>query len=172
MKRIQLRDLRQEERKTLKRELKSQNRTVVWRSQAILMSVDEGLTPEQIGQRVGYSRESVRQVLHKFDEDGIVALYPQSRARKDEQRAYNDEARKKLQALVRHSPRDFDCESSLWSLALLAEVSYAEGLTDRVVHPDTVAQTLHQLGVDWKKAKRHIQSPDEHYERKKSDVIG
>ncbi len=60
----------------------------------------------------------------------------------------------------------------MWTLQLLAEVSYQEGLTDRLVHSDTVGETLHQLGVDWKKAKRHIQSPDEHYKRKKNDATG
>jgi len=60
----------------------------------------------------------------------------------------------------------------VWTLTLLTQVAYQEGLTDRVVHRDTMSETLAQLEVNWKKAKRHIQSSDEHYTRKKSDVIG
>lgn len=96
-----------------------------------------------------------------------MAIYPKAYGHHDDQRAFKDAAREQLKAIVHQSPRDFDCESSMWMLSLLAEVSY-QGLTDRLVHQDTVGETLHQLGVDWKKAKRHIQSPDAHYRHKKT----
>lgn len=114
----------------------------------------------------------VRVVLHRFNGKGVAAIYPQSRARHDDQRAFKDEAREQLKQIVRQSPRDFGCESSLWTLQLLAEVSYQAGLTERLVHRDTVAETLEQLGITWKKAKRHLQSPDTNYRAKKSAAIG
>lgn len=172
MKRYRLRDLSEKEREQLLKELKSSNKTVVWRSQAVLMHRNEQLTPQEIAKRLGYSREMIRQVLHDFDTRGLAAIYPQSRARKADQRAFDNEAREKLTALVRQSPREFGHESSLWTLSLLAEVSYAQGLTDRVVNPDTVNETLSQMGISWKKAKRHLQSPDEQYVPKKNDAIG
>jgi transposase len=110
--------------------------------------------------------------IQRFNQEGIQAIYPKSTARHDDQRAFQDEAREQLKVIVHQSPREFGCESSMWTLQLLAVVSYAEGLTDRLVHSDTVGETLHQLGINWKKAKRHIQSPDEQYVRKKSDEIG
>ncbi len=39
----------------------------------------------------------------------------------------------------------------MWTLRELAQVSYEEGLTTWLVHPDTIRATLHQLGVTWKK---------------------
>jgi len=172
MRPIYAREIREEERQELRRRLKSGNGIVVRRSQIILMSVDDGLKIPVIAERVGYSDETVRHVIHGFNQAGIKAIYPQSSARVDDQRAFKDDARDRLKELVHQSPRDYGCESSMWTLKLLAEVSYAEGLTEWLVHPDTVGETLHQLGIDWKKAKRHIQSPDEHYERKKSAVTG
>jgi len=136
------------------------------------MSAEENLKAQAIADRVGYSDETVRQVIQRFNQEGVQAIYPKSNARTDDQRAFKDEAREQLKAIVHQSPRDFGCESSMWTLQLLAQVSYAEGLTDRLVHSDTVGETLHQLGLNWKKAKRYIQSPDEQYERKKSDEIG
>lgn len=172
MRPIYARPITEEERQSLRRELKSSNGIVVRRSQLILMSADEGLKIPLIAKRVGYSEETVRQGIHRFNQIGLEALFPQSSARPDDQRAFKDDARARLKEMVHQSPRDFACESSVWTLQLLAEVSYQHGLTDRLVHLDTVGATLHQLGVDWKKAKRHIQSPDEHYERKKSAATG
>lgn len=172
MRPIYARPITEEERKTLQKELKSSYGVVVRRSHIILMSADEGLKAQAIAKRVGYSDETVRQVIQCFNDDGLPAIYPKSNARLDDQRAFKDAEREQLKALVHQSPRAFECESSVWTLTLLAEVSYREGLSDHLVHPDTVGETLRQMGVDWKKAKRHIQSPDEHYSRKKSGATG
>lgn len=172
MRPIYARTITKEERQALRKELKSANGVVVRRSQIILMSADEGLKAQVIAQRVAYSDETVRQVIQRFNQEGVQAIYPKTYGRHDDQRAFKDAAREQLKAIVHQSPREFGCESSMWTLQLLAEVSYQEGLTDRLVHSDTVGETLHQLGVDWKKAKRHIQSPDAHYKRKKNDAIG
>ena len=172
MRPIYARAITEEEEQTLREELKSSNGVVVRRSHIILMSANEGLKAQAIAERVGYSDETVRQVLQCFNQEGVSALYPKSNARPDDQRAYKDAARERLKAIVHQSPRAFGCESSMWTLSLLAEVSYQEGLTDRLVHSDRVGETLRQLGVNWKKAKRHIQSPDVHYGRKKNDEIG
>jgi hypothetical protein len=88
-------------------------------------------------------------VIQGFNQTGMSAIDPKSSARPDDQRAFEDAARERLSAIVHQSPRDFGCESSVWTLQLLAEVSYQEGLTDRVVHPDTVGETLRQRGVKW-----------------------
>jgi transposase len=172
MRPIYARAITEEERQTVRDELKSDNGMVVRRSHILLMSADEGLKAPVIAKRIGYSDETVRQVIQTFNREGLSALYPQAYGRHDDQRAFQDAARERLKAIVHHSPRDFGCESSVWTLSLLAEVSYQEGLTDRLVHRDTLGETLRQLGVNWKKAKRHIQSPDAHYTRKKSDAIG
>jgi hypothetical protein len=70
------------------------------------------------------------------------------------------------------SPRSFGYETSLWTLTLLAEVSFKEGLTTWQVSADTMSRTLNQIGVDWQRAKQHITSPDPAYAAKKSDAIG
>jgi len=172
MGKVQARQLSQEEAEELERGLKSSNKTVVWRSQAILMSSKEGMNPRQISERIGYGGEIIRRVIHAFNEHGIRAIYPESHAPKTDTRAFNDAAREKLKELVRQSPRDFGIENSVWTLRELAQVSYQEGLTSWLVHPDTISETLHQLGVTWKKAKRHIQSPDAHYHVKKNGATG
>jgi hypothetical protein len=63
-------------------------------------------------------------------------------------------------------------ETSLWTLDLLAQASYAEGLTAHQVHPDTISETLHSMGIRWQRAKHRINSPDVDYEGKKSVETG
>ncbi len=103
---------------------------------------------------------------------GLGCLQPKSRARQDDQRAFDDPARERLKELIRLSPRVVGYDTSLWTLKLLAQVSYAEGLTQRVVHSDTISETLRSMGIGWKRAKQWIRSPDKRYEAKKSAAIG
>ena len=172
MRAIYVRSLSKGERLALETGLKSSVGLTVRRSQIILMSADEGLTAKVISERVGQSDQQVRNVLHAFNDSGIVCLESKSRARHDDQRAYNDQARERLREIIRQSPRTFGYESSLWTLEMLAEVSHQKELTEYCVHKDTVSQTLMEMGLNWSRAKHWINSPDEHYERKKSVEIG
>jgi hypothetical protein len=70
--------------------------------------------------------------------------------------------------LLHQSPRQWGKKSSLWSLALLAEVAFEEGLTPHQVSDETVRRALVRLKVNWKRAKHWITSPDPHYALKKS----
>lgn len=136
------------------------------------MSSEEGLRPRQIAERLKCSDQTARRAIHAFEEEGIGCLKAKARARRDEQRAFDDEAREQLTELIRRSPREFGHEASLWTLKRLAEVSLAEGLTSRQVSIETMSQTLRGVDVNWQRAKHWITSPDEHYEEKKSVVTG
>jgi transposase len=162
----------EEEREQLEAGLKSNIALTVRRCQMILMSADEQLKVDVIGQRVGRSGQTVRDVINAFDKTGIGCIYPQPVGRQDDQRAFDDAAREQLRAIIICSPREFGYETSLWTLDLLADVSYERGLTDRRVHKDTVSETLNQMGLPWKRAKRTIYSPDPNYEVKKNAGIG
>ena len=172
MKAIYARKPSKEERQKLESGMKSSVGATVRRSQIILMSADERKTARENSERIGLSDQQIRKVLHAFNETGIGGLQLKSRARRDDQRAYDDEAREQLRELIRQSPREHGHESSLWTLEMLAEVSHQKGWTAHQVHPDTVAQTLLKMGVNWGRAKHWINSPDQNYSGKKSAEIG
>jgi transposase len=172
MRAIYARKPSQKERQKLENGLKSPVGATVRRSQLILMSADESKTAREISERIGLSDQQIRKVLHAFNETGIDCLQLKSRARHDDQRAYDDEAREQLRELIRQSPREHGYESSLWTLEMLAEVSHQKGWTAHQVHPDTVGQTLLKMGVKWARAKHWINSPDQNYSGKKSAEIG
>lgn len=168
MKAIYARPPTEAERKELEKGLKSNSVQTVRRCQMILLSADEELKVDEIGQRVGRSGQTVRDVLNAYNKTGLGCIYPQAIGRQDDQRAFNDEAREQLRALIMCSPREFGYETSLWTLDLLAEFSEERGLTQKRVHKDTVSETLMQMGLPWKRAKRTIHSPDPNYEGKKT----
>ena len=172
MRAIYAREPNEAERQELTKGLKSQNGATVRRSQIILMSADDRKTAQEISERIGHSDQQIRKVLHAFNEDGTSCLKLKSRARHDDQRAYNDEAREQLRGLIRQSPREHGYESSLWTLDMLAEVSHQKAWTSHQVHPDTVSQTLMEMGVKWARAKHWINSPDTNYSGKKSVETG
>lgn len=60
----------------------------------------------------------------------------------------------------------------MWSLALLAQVIFEQGLTPHQVRDETVRRALGRLKVNWKRAKHWITSPDAQYELKKSGENG
>jgi hypothetical protein len=161
-----------DERQALTTGLKSAEGVTVRRCQIILMSADQQLKAGQIGQQLGLSDQWVRNVIHAFNAHGATSLIPGSQARHDDQRAFDDQARERLREIIRQSPRTYGYETSLWTLDLLAEVSFHEGLTAHRVHQDTVSGTLMALGINWSRAKHWIHSPDEQYERKKSAETG
>lgn len=92
--------------------------------------------------------------------------------RKDDQRAFDDEGREALQELIRRSPRDYGHERSLWTLDMLAKTSAEEGFVEAHVSSETVRTTLLSLGINWRRAKKRITSPDPNYEHKKSGETG
>ena len=172
MKAIYARPPTEEERRSLESGLKAAEAWKVRRCQIILMSADDHLKAGAIAARVGLSDQQVRKVLHAFNQHGVACLIRQKPGRKVDQRAFDDQARARLREIVHQSPRAFGFESCLWTLSLLAKVSYQEGLSSHEVHFDTISQTLKELGLNWKRVKHWINSPDEHYARKKSAATG
>jgi DNA-binding MarR family transcriptional regulator len=172
MKALYMRALTDQERETLQVGLKSSDGFKVRRCQMILLSADEQLKVAEIGRRLGCQGQAVREAIHAFERAGLGCLVARSRARHDKQRAFNEQGQEGLRELIRRSPREFGYESSLWTLDLVAQVCAHEGLTDKVVTGETIRTTLAAMGIVWKRAKHWINSPDVHYQSKKSGETG
>ena len=157
----------EDEKKAIESGLRSQDSFVLRRSQMLLFS-SEGQPIDEIATRVGYHPESVRLVIKRFEEEGISVLQKGSRRPLTSAPTISEENAQKLKEFLRRSPREFNKDSSLWTLELLAEVSYEEGLSARKVSYETIRTTLKALDVNWKRAKHWIASSDPHYAHKKN----
>lgn len=172
MKPLYARRLSDEERQTLHESLKSANGFRVRRSQMLLMSADEHLKVDQIGRRLGCQGQAVREAIHAFHQAGLGCLEAKPKGSGKDRRALNEPARQQLRDVIRQSPREWGYETSLWTLPLLAQACLKQGLVATPITGETVRATLAAMGIQWRRAKQHITSPDQHYERKKSGGTG
>ena len=165
-----VRSLTDTEYQTLTAGLRASDAFTVRRCQLLLTSAEGQPTPA-IARMLRCHDQTVRNAIHDFQARGLAALQPKSSRPHTTQAMFDAAGRARLQALLHQSPRTFGKATSLWTLALVAEVSFAHGLTARRVSGETIRATLAQMGVRWKRAKHWITSPDPAYVRKKNDAI-
>ena len=164
---IFVRALTNTEREQVKRGLRSRDAFGLGRSQIVLASAAGERAPA-IASRLGCDDQTVREVIVAFNERGLGVLERQSCRPHRIVRAFELTQLEPLGGLLHQSPRTFGKATSLWSLALAAEVSLEQGLTAERVSGETIRNALKRLGVTWKRAKRWITSPDPEYGRKKT----
>jgi transposase len=163
------RPLSDAERETLKAALRSPDAFTLRRCQILLSSADGEKSAYKIASELGCHSQTVRNVIHKFNRDGLQAALRKGsrRPHTTPHKAFDEDRAEALRALLHQSPRNFGKDSSLWTLQMAAQASFEEDLTQRQVSGETIRATLARMGVRWQRAKRWITSPDPEYERKK-----
>ena len=164
---IFVRALTDDERTALAAGLRSRDAFVMRRCQILLASAS-GKRASQIAADLGCDTDTALNAINAFNQAGLDALVAGSFVPTTIHRAFDAEAAEGLRALLHQSPRNFGQTSSLWTLELAAEVSFAQGLTPQRVSREAVRTALQRLGVSWKRAKQWISSPDPAYARKKT----
>jgi transposase len=139
----------------------------VRRSQMLLASAQGQSTPT-IARLIGCSDQTVRNAIADFQQRGLAALQPKSSRPHMTHEVFDEQGRERLRALLHQSPRNFGKQTSIWTLELVAEVSFTEGIANRPISGETIRNALKLLGVRWKRAKHWITSPDPDYLRKKN----
>ena len=166
-----VRPLTPDEHQAIRAGLRSPSAFTLRRCQ-ILTASAEGLKPSQICARLGCSTQTVRNALRAFQAEGTACLREKSHRPVSARPEIDDGGCERLRALLHRSPRDFGKPTSLWTLALAAEIALAEGITARSMSGESVRQALVLMGVGWKRAKRWITSPDPAYLRKRGRATG
>lgn len=93
----------------------------------LLLSPDEHLKVDVIGQRSGCQGQAVREAIHAFHREGLKCLEPKAKCNRTARRALKVTARQQLRGLIRRSPRELGYETSLWTLPLLAQACLEQG---------------------------------------------
>ena len=139
--------------------LRSADAFLVRRCQIVLAS-EYGAGVPRIARQVGCSDQTVRNVIHAFNTQGVTCLQHRSSRPHTTRARLGSEGAQRLQAVLHQSPRTFGHPTSLWTLELAAEVSFAHGLTPQRVSRAAIRPALRRLGVSWQRAKHWITSPD------------
>ncbi|MBO0796751.1 MAG: helix-turn-helix domain-containing protein, partial [Ktedonobacteraceae bacterium] len=117
-----------------------------------------------IAKQLGCNDQTVRNVIHDFNEVGMAVLKRSSSRPHRLRTAFSAEELEALRALIHRSPRDFGFPSSLWTQERLAQVSF----TSKVLTGEAMRKIIKKLGINWKRAKHRITSPDPQYQEKNS----
>lgn len=165
---IYVRSLTDKEREALEEALRSEEAFTLRRAQIVRLSARGKRAPE-IAEQLGCTAQTVRNAIHDFNEEGAESLHPEKPGPKDPDRIFEEEEREALLELAHQRPRDFSKERSTWTLPLLAEVAFEEGLTEHTVSNETIRQAILEMGHSWQRAKDWIRSPDPQYALKKSN---
>jgi transposase len=169
---IFVRSLSDDEREALKIALRSKDAFALRRAQ-ILLASSRGESSPQIANDLGCTSQTVRNAIHDFNRRGLDALRAgSSRPKRTHATFEGEKAQEALQGLLHRSPREFGRDSTFWTLAMAAEVSFEEGITEKRVTAETIRATLERLGKSWQRAKGWIESPDPGYARKKGIETG
>lgn len=158
------------ERQRLEAGLRSSEAFVMRRCQVLLASARGQRAPE-IANNLGCDDQTARNAIVAFNETGLDCLVRKSSAPHRTRRAISAEGAERLRSLLRQSPRSFGKPTSLWTLGLVAEVCFEQGITSDRVSIETIRVTLIRLGIRWTRAKQWITSPDPAYARKKGPAI-
>src|SRR3954447_10417697 len=121
-----VRPLTGEDRQALEKGRKSPDAFTVRRSQILLASADR-VAPAEIGRIVGATAQAVRNAIRAFETDGLGCLAAKSHARKNPGRVWDRSRDDDLKDLLHRRPREFGKPTSLWTLALAAEVCHEKG---------------------------------------------
>ena len=165
-----IRPLTENERGQIQAGLRSKDAFVLRRSQVLLASA-RGQRAPAIADQVGCHRQTVLNIIRGFNAQGLAVLQEGSWRPHRLRTTFPDEALEALQDLLHRSPRDFGFQISVWTLSLIAQISFQQGLTPRLVSGESVRRALKRLGKSWKRAKHWITSPDPHYLQKKTPAI-
>jgi transposase len=163
---IFVRELSGAERAQLEASRRSRSAFTMRRAQIVLSSA-AGQPPRAIAAGLGCARQTVRNAIRAFNARGLAALSEGSSRPKSAARVLDHAKLEQLRAILHQPPRAFGQARSTWTLALLAQVAHAQGLSPAVLSAETIRQALLRLEVGWKRAKRWLTSPDPDYARKK-----
>ncbi|HCI82737.1 MAG TPA: transcriptional regulator [Ktedonobacter sp.] len=166
---IFIRPLTQDERQCIQKGLHSSDAFVLRRCQ-ILLASDRGERAPAIASQLGCDDQTVRNVIKGFNTTGLAVLQEGSSRPHHLRTTFTEEGCQRLQDLLHRSPHDFGKHRSIWSLELVAQVSYEQGITEAEVSTESVRRALKRLKTRWKRARHWITSPDPQYLLKKTHV--
>ena len=166
MKPLFVRELTDDERQQIQAGLRSSEAFVLRRCQILLASA-RGEHALGIAHQLGCDDQTVRNVIKGFNIQGLGVLRAGSSRPHRLRTAMDAEAIAQLAALLHRPPRDFGKNQSLWSLDLVAQVCFEQGFTTTVLTREGIRKILKRLGINWKRAKHWINSPDPLYQEKK-----
>jgi transposase len=162
-----VRPLTDQEQERLEAVLRSRDTFTLRRSQILLASA-QGYKPSEIAPILGCSVPSVLNAIRAFQTEALNCLDAKSFAPKRVEVVWPRERDEELRELLHQSPRTFGKSRSTWTLELIAEVWFEQGITSRRLSREAIRWNLERMGINWKRTRFWMTSPDPLYAVKKA----
>ncbi len=124
----------------------------------ILLASARQTKPRKIATDIGCSVQTVRNTIHAFEQQGLACLRAESSRPKTTQPIFAQDKRDQLRQLLHANPRQFGKPRSSWTLDLLAQVCWEQGITQKQVSRTTIESALKAMNIHWSRAKAWIVS--------------
>jgi transposase len=164
---IFIRPLTQDEQRQIQAGLRSSDAFVMRRCQ-ILRASARGERAPAIAHQLSCDDQTVRNVIHEFNATGLSVLQEGSSRPHELHTSFSEEGLVRLKDLLHRSPRDFGKDRGVWTLELVARVSFEQGIIATPISDESIRRALKRLHTNWKRAKHWITSPDPQYQQKKT----
>src|SRR5215469_13410353 len=123
-----VRALSPKEQAGLEAGLRSSDAFTLRRSQ-ILLASSRKQRPKVIAQNLGCTTQTVRNAIHAFEEKGLACLMYESSRPKTVQAQFDQAKCEALRAILHKPAHIYAKKTSVWTLALAADVCFEQGLT-------------------------------------------
>jgi transposase len=126
------------------------------RRSRILYASSQGKAPLAIAAELGVDDETVRRVIRAFNERGLSALKQGSPKPHRTGDLFIAGGRRRLLDILRRQPKDYGFRVEDWTLELIADAAFADGLTRSRASDETIRLALIKLEIPWGILKRHM----------------
>lgn len=127
------------------------------RRSRILLASSAGRPPMQIAAEQGVDDETVRRAIRDFNSRGMAALIEGSPRPHRTGDLFVPGGRERLLDILRRDPMHYGLDSPEWTLELMAEAAYIDGITVSRVSDETIRLALLvNHGIRWSCFKRRM----------------
>lgn len=142
---------------------KGKDPVTINRAHVVLASA-QGMRVPEISRRYHYSTRWVREIIHKFNREGMEAIFPRYAGGRPP--TFTEEQKAGIVEVALSRPQDLGLPFTQWSLSKLQEHVVKQGIVESISH-EWIRKILRGAGITYQRTKTWKQSNDPEYESKK-----
>jgi transposase len=126
------------------------------RRSRILLASSQGKPPIQIATELCVDDETVRRAIRAFNERGATVLIEGADKPPCPSRLFVPGGRDALFEIFRRTPRHYGFDAIEWTLELIADAAFVDGITISRVSDETIRTVLLYHNIKWSDFKRRL----------------
>jgi transposase len=164
---IAVRPLTNEEGNKLRRIVRHGREPVEVRRAQVILASAQGFTAPSISDIVGMSEDYIREIIHRFNDEGFNMLKPSWKPGGNWK--FTTKQKEDLVNLATSRPKDFGLPFTQWSLTRLKNFAIKQGIVDSISN-EWLRVILDEAAVSHQSIKTWKESNDPEFEKKKKKI--